>query len=511
MKFSLLKKSRWIHKYFGLALLLFLAWMSISGILLNHPNLIKKISVPAFLIPNDYIPENWNRSTLKNIVYTNELKQDSLLLYGNEGIFIAPREGSPILPFMQGEFPKAARLKRSNHIWTDTINKRFLAATNDGLFVCEATKREWKKVVLPDKNTGILKILPVAGKIVLVSSSAFYLSDYEKELRFEKHIPPKHSEKEEYVSLVTVFFALHDGSIWGLPGKLLWDLGGIVLFFLCLSAFYIWFYPKKWKRNYKKKKVKASKTEKSKHKFYFKYHKKLGWYFAILLLIIFITGMFMRPPLIMALFKSKINEKWYPAVKNPNPWHHKIRNALYDKQSGNFVLDCSDGIWSGNLEKNSIFEKQKIPLAVFAMGATVFEEEKTGAWLVGSFGGLQRYFPETEKAEKLLEIKPPKQKGMPGNLLVTGYVKAPDGKHYALGHYKGLCDLKGNPQADVLKMPEMIREEYKMPLWNFLFELHNARIFKSVIGSFYILIIPLGGLLSVLIILSGIFDYFKKK
>lgn len=511
MKFSLLKKSRWIHKYFGLTLLLFLAWMSISGILLNHPNLIKKISVPAFLIPNNYIPENWNRGTLKNIIYTKELKKDSLLLYGNEGIFIAPQGGFPILPYMQGEFPKAARLKRTNHIWTDTLNHRFLAATNDGLFVCQATKNEWQKISLPDKNIGVLKILVLPKKIVLVSSSAFYLSDYKKELYFEKYIPKKYSEENEKISLVTVFFALHDGSIWGLPGKLIWDLGGIVLFFLCLSAFYIWFYPKKWKRNYKRKKEKTSKTEKNKHKFYFKYHKKLGWYFSILLLIIFVTGMFMRPPLIMALFKSKISEKWYPAVKNPNPWHHKIRNALYDSQSENIVLDCSDGMWVGSIEKNTTFEEQKIPLSVFAMGATVFEEEQTGSWLVGSFGGLQRYFPKTEKAQKLLKIKPPKQKGMPGNLLVTSYVKAPDKNYYVLGHYKGLCDLKGNPQPDVLKMPQIIREEYKMPLWNFLFELHNARIFKSVLGGFYILIIPLGGLLSVLIVLSGIFDYFKRK
>ena len=47
-----------------------------------------------------------------------------------------------------------------------------------------------------------------------------------------------------------------------------------------------------------------------------------------------------------------------------------------------------------------------------------------------------------------------------------------------------------------------------MPFWNFLFELHNGRIFKGMLGSFYILIIPLGGIIGLLILLSGIFDYW---
>jgi hypothetical protein len=36
----LFKISKWLHKYIGLVLLLFLMWMSISGVLMNHPELI---------------------------------------------------------------------------------------------------------------------------------------------------------------------------------------------------------------------------------------------------------------------------------------------------------------------------------------------------------------------------------------------------------------------------------------------------------------------------------------
>lgn len=43
------------------------------------------------------------------------------------------------------------------------------------------------------------------------------------------------------------------------------------------------------------------------------------------------------------------------------------------------------------------------------------------------------------------------------------------------------------------------------------FEIHNGRFFKDWIGGFYILIIPLGSLLYVLIILSGVYDWFYIK
>ena len=50
-----------------------------------------------------------------------------------------------------------------------------------------------------------------------------------------------------------------------------------------------------------------------------------------------------------------------------------------------------------------------------------------------------------------------------------------------------------------------------MPLWNYLFEIHNARFFKDVVGGLYILIIPLGSLLLLLITLSGIYDWIFLK
>jgi hypothetical protein len=71
--------------------------------------------------------------------------------------------------------------------------------------------------------------------------------------------------------------------------------------------------------------------------------------------------------------------------------------------------------------------------------------------------------------------------------------------------------MDGKSLKDVYPMPEFIRENYRMPLWNYLFEIHNARIFRSFIGGTYILIIPLLGLLSILVLLSGFIDYLYKR
>lgn len=499
------KISKWIHKYPGLLLLLFLAWMSVSGVLLNHKDLLKNFSVPGCLVPANYHPDNWNRSTMKGIVANDSL---GYFVFGNQGVYLTKDEGKSFSPFMGGTFPKAVWKRRTNHLLYHENSKQLLAATNKGLFACKPDSANWKEVLLPENDEPVKKILQHEAKITVLTESAVYSSN--NAVDFTRNLPKK-EQIEERIALFLVFFELHDGSIWGLPGKLLWDLAGIILFFLCFSAFYIWFYPKKWKRRHKRRQIKSSRKEKKRFGFYFKYHKKLGWYFGILLLIIFITGIFLRPPLLISIAGKSVNKKYYPSIEHANPWHNKINNALYDSKNGRIVLECTDGLWAGNPENNEPFKKLKLPIRIFAMGATVFEEEAPGKWLIGSFGGLQRFSLSDNTSGSLLHLPPSSHPGRPANLLVTGQVQLPDGNRYALGHYKGLCNLKGNPAPHVWPMPESIAENYRMPLWNFLFELHNARIFRGLADDFYILIIPLFGLLGIFVLLSGIFDYWYVK
>jgi hypothetical protein len=501
-----LKISRWLHKYLGLVLLLFLAWMSLSGVLLNHPGLIQNVSVHRMFVPKQYQPNNWNRSSLKGIEYMG----DSLLLYGRQGVYLSHDKGQSFTTFMKGEFPTSAWGKRTNHLFYRQEKELLLSATNQGCFQYDFGKNTWRKIALSGKEEPIQKILLTDKHLLLISKSNVYQSVFSNpKLQFEKRLLKK-KEYSSRTSLIQIFFELHDGSIWGLPGRLLWDIAGLVLFFLCVSAFYIWYYPKKWKHAYKKKGRRSSYEERNARNFFFKYHKKLGWYFAVLLVIITFTGIFLSPILMMSLANRSLASEYYPSMKEENSWHKKIRNALYDSQNNRLVLDCSDGLWAGEYNKNEEFKKIDLPVRIFGMGTTVFREEKPGIWLVGSFGGLHRIDKESDQNEKILQIKGDDQSGRPASTFVTGYQKLPDGKYYILGHYKGICNENGE-QLNCLPMPEYIRNNSKLPLWNYMFELHNARIFRGGIGAFYMLIIPLGGFLSLLMLLVGILDYWLTK
>jgi len=49
-----------------------------------------------------------------------------------------------------------------------------------------------------------------------------------------------------------------------------------------------------------------------------------------------------------------------------------------------------------------------------------------------------------------------------------------------------------------------------MPLWNVALELHTARIFQSLTGKLYILIIPLFGISTLVILISGLIIWLRK-
>ncbi len=498
------KISHWIHKYLGLILLLFLAWMSLSGVILNHPSLIKKISISEFLVPKHYHPDNWNRSAMKGI---EQVDANTYLTFGYEGVYISRNKGNSFTSFMAGDFPHSAWERRTNHLVHLTSKNQILAATNSGLYISDLIKGEWRKIILPANHEPVQKILLNGDTCIVVTRSAIYTTTIDNLNAFNRFLPEKVAQNSQ-IPMFRVFLQLHDGSIWGLPGKLLWDIAGLILFFLSISAFYIWYYPKKWKRRYIKENIQASKSEKELRSLFLKYHKKFGWYSAILLITIILTGIFLRPPFLIAIAQSSILEKYYPEWKHSNPWHKKINNALFDSKNNLLVLECDDGLWAGDISGRFAFERLQLPIPISAMGAKVFEEEKAGVWLVGSFSGLFRCSLSDNRIESLLNVKMQSKRGRPSSIFVTGIIKNIGGEIYILDHYKGLSDLKGNRYPYLFPMPQEVKEKFKMPLWNWLFELHNARIFRGIMGQFYMLVIPLLGMASLFILISGIFDYW---
>jgi hypothetical protein len=345
--------------------------------------------------------------------------------------------------------------------------------------------------------------------MIVVTESNMYKTDLKgSNLNFNK-IELKRNDSVKSVMLIDFFFHLHDGRIWGLPGKLLFDAVGIVIFFLSLSAFYTWYFPKMMKRK-REKRLSLNRTAKKVYKFFFKYHLKLGIWAAGITIIIAGTGFFMRPPMLVAIAEGSLNANYYPGALPENPWQEKIQNALYDPAEKKVVITTTEGIFSGNADFSAPFVKDSLNAPIFVMGATVFENYDSNGYLIGSFSGLFQLDKDKGYSVDVLTGKEAENKSniRPADIMVVGYFKTPDGEEFITSHAKGLQPVGNGEIKGRFNMPEELKSDLKMPLWNYLFEMHNGRLFRSVLGDYYILLVPMGALLFLIITVTGIYDWF---
>ena len=407
---------------------------------------------------------------------------------------------------MTDGFPVSRFYRKTNNIllWEGETPSLF-AATDGGFFKCDLKSEKWRQHTLGGKRERAIKLLIVKDKLIVFTPSHAYASPFpSNDFKF-KRLMLQREEPDQQVSLIKLFFDLHGGTIWGLPGRLLYDVVGLIIIFLSVSAFYIWYFPRKKRRerkNHKNTSVKFNKVM-------FKYHFKLGIWVAFIMLIIAGTGLFKRPPMLALLASGSISRTWYPGSLPSNPWDEKIHNALYDAVEKRIIIEATDGFWTGSTDFSTPFLRKELPVPVFVMGATVFEPYGSGGFLVGSFSGIFHLERATGKAFDILTNKEVSKSSAvrPAEIMVSGYFKTPDGRKFITTHKQGLLPLNGNAALGDFPMPERIIKNYRMPLWNYLFEIHNGRFFKDWIGGLYILLLPLGSLLFIIITLTGVYDW----
>ncbi|KAA3609315.1 MAG: PepSY domain-containing protein [Calditrichaeota bacterium] len=506
----LFRKSKWIHKYIGLILVLFLIWMSVSGILMNHPNLISGLSVPKWLVPSPYHIENWSRSALIKLVYSSQNPQTAYGC-GKQGIWKSEDGGRSFAPMMAGLPESRFYRKTYDLLLLESSHNQLIAATHNGLFSCDLATEQWRPLIIADEK--FVKLQQVKNSVLAFSQSNIYQASLENSSLDFKRIEARRDEPESRVSLVKLFFDVHYGKAWGLPGLLFFDFLGLVIFFLSISAFYAWFFP--WKRKRETRKIKKASSRKTRllFKYMLKYHLKIGIWVAVFMLIIGGTGLFMRPPLLAVLAGSSIPKSYYPGFLPDNPWDHKIHNAVYDEKSGSIIIDAEDGLWQAPDDFSQPFQKLELEVPIFVMGSTVLAPYKKEDLLIGSFSGLFHWQRQSEKAFSLRNGKAVNDvsRVRPSKFMVTGYIRTPDGREFMNTHEQGIIPINGADRGELFQQPAEITSGFRMPLWNYLFEIHNARFFKSWIGALNILVVPLGSVLFILIIFSGIYDWFYLK
>ncbi len=508
----LFRASKWLHKYAGLLLILFLAWMSVTGVLMNHPRLISGLSVPGWLLPPQYRVENWNRNALIDVVYST---RDPNLAFagGTAGVWVTRDGGRRFEPFVEGlPASRYYRKTRDLLLWSGGGREILLAATDGGVFMRPLAAPRWEKVELAHEIEPVKKLLLVGDRLVVAATSGFYESPLPPTPTSFRAVKTARAETESRVTLVKLFFDLHYGKVWGLLGLLLFDATGVVLFFLCVSAFYTWYFPWQSRRN-KKSALLNNRLSRRAFKTMFRYHLKLGIWLSAVLLVIGGTGLFMRPPLLAAIAGRTVSSTLYPGFLPNDPWHEKIQNALHDDVEGAIIAQATDGLWIADESLTEPFRPHDLDVPIFVMGASVMETEGPDGYLVGSFAGLYRWRRDSGTSVDVMtgrEVTGPASL-KPGEHMVTGHFRTPAGESFVATFEQGLVPLDGARLDGRFALPSELRDGLRMPLWNYLFEIHNGRFFADVVGRWHMLIIPIGSMAFLLITLSGIYDWVYLK
>lgn len=295
MKQILYKLSRKFHKYVGLICLIWFILMGVSGVLINHPWLIRAMSVPSAFVPSIFHYANWNRMAMRDAAYSLQ-SPDLLFICGRKGVWQSKDRGRTFLAMDNG-YPSSAFEKYTNCLLlTETSGFQQLYAGNRaGLFLWNFESEKWEKIKHKALNHTEVKDIIWGGRypLVFTADKCFSLQGPGQKpvllpMPLIFNIPPLNR-----VSMTRFMLGIHDGSITGLPGKLLVDAVGLglVLVFLSFSAMVLWFLPRHGKTIFKRR------LNTQVYRLFRRYHFKLGIYSVLLLMGITVTGMMIRPPL----------------------------------------------------------------------------------------------------------------------------------------------------------------------------------------------------------------------
>ena len=492
-KKSLAKK---LHKWPGLIVGLFLIFFSVSGILMNHRTWISSFDVQRKYLPESYAFQNWNRSAIRG---SHKIAPDSLLVYGNAGIWLTGSSYQSFDSFFQG-IPDAADQRKTYDVIS--FNNRLFAATNFGLYTYQ---NQWEKVEIPMDGHRVVDLAVMDSELYVLTRSKMFKSSENGLTNFEKvDLPPPEDYKKE-LSLFKTLWDIHSGQFLGLPGKLIVDLMGLIVFVLSLTGIIFFFNPRfrKWCKVYKKY------APRKLSKWSLTYHNKLGNYTFIIIGLIALTGMFLRPPLLIPVANVQVPTIPYTHY---HPWYDKLRAMLYDEQEGRILFSTSEGMYYSGKDfkgKMTRFDHQPV---VSVMGINVFENIAPGDYLVGSFSGLYRWKPDQRYLMNVVNRRPAgtgQEIGNPfGGTAVAGFIEGNDGNAYLFDYNRGAVSLGQTDRFG--KMPEKLSEEGDISLWNLALEVHTARIYSALLGDFYILIVPLAGLTTIIVVVSGYIIYRKR-
>lgn len=527
------------HRWFGLVLSVFMLVFCVSGIILNHREAFSGCEVNRKWLPASYHIKNFNNGVVKGTVVKNsgslaisEGFSDSILVYGCAGVFLTDYQLSTWQDFNAG-LPKSIDERNVHHLVQARDGSLWCAALRD-VYRYDENARQWKKVELPGNEERIMDVALAKDSMTVVAltrSRVFTIVPFvqygeivkigkssSETYRVESKIIPAPKKYEPKTTLFKLVWHLHSGKFFGLPGKLVVDAIALVLIVLSITGILLFILPYGIRRA-KKLAAKARMKRLGKQfAWNMKWHNKIGYVTIVLTLWIAITGMCLRPPLMVPLVLSKLPQA---VGEDGNVWQDKLRAIRWDAVQGDWLVSTSEGF----LRVDEDFSQAPKMLPddecpkLSPMGVTVWESDGKGGWIVGSFRGIYRWNPVNHSLNQILDYftgKPSEETSMIpiSDNLVCGYSEDfLGGKPLVFDFAKGVEDAKGQAVAlcndepktsrNEESMSDLICETAPMSLWNVALELHVGRCYSPFLGPLSDLFVFLSGLLITLVLLSG--------
>lgn len=535
-KTKLIKFFKKFHKWLAIIIAFIAILFAASGIVMNHRQTFSGIDVSRKLLPGNYTYKNWNLAGVRGSYKTSEANY----IYGNIGIWKSFDNLNTFEDFNQG-FPKGIDNQKIYSVIQ--FKNELFAGTHLGLYKRDIPNGIWSKVEIPVKKERIADLELKDKKLLVLTRH--YLLESTDGISFEKIQLPEPINYQRKTGLFDTFWELHSGELFGLTGKLLVDLLGLVTILLSVTGLLHFFLPKIIRKKKKKQAKQAqnvldteihpqptqgNNTENNRtinsgigsllkiKKKNLRWHNVVGYIFAAFLIINTFSGMHLRPPILIAIANKQVGIIPGTHLDSPNPWFDKLRRIHWDATNSRYIFSTKEGFFFAEetLREKLIPAPSQPPVSV--MGCNVLEPIGETHLMVGSFSGMFLWNIENGQVSDFFTgqaYQSPQGMVNPiGANTVAGFVKGND-KSWWFDFTAGAIEM-GNRQDSFTftAMPEKIRKASPMSLWNVSLEIHTGRIFEHLVGMFYILFVPIAGICILLVLISGFFIWwlvYRKK
>jgi Uncharacterized iron-regulated membrane protein len=490
-----------LHKITGIILALIVIWMGVSGVILNHRESFSGMDINRNYLPDSYLYNNWNYGFFKGSI---ALTSDSVFLYGNEGVWLTDENNTQIKEFNAGIHSGNDNLKISRMVCTSS-NTIYCAGMYHLYSYSRGEQEEWKEQELPKGIDRIADMELKGDTLIVLTRSELLFKDLSSANAFEKIQLQSSPDRTGKRSLFRIIWKLHSGELFGVVGKIIVDLFALLLAFFSITGIIIWLMPK-YIRARKRKQRTANAPVKT-FRFSWKWHNKLGFWFTFPLLILVITGTFLRPPLLIAIAKAEVTPLPLTTMSSENTWHDQLRVIRYDELRNEWFLYTSDGFFTMKDIHDSPRKTQFQP-PVSVMGVNVLQQLDEDCWIVGSFTGLTIWNRTTGLSIDGFTGQPVRPiTGMPfGQRKISGFTTDFKDKTVVFDYDKGAHIFE--PGQSFIQMPDQYASR-PMSLWNLALEMHTGRVF-TFLGMGNVLFVFVVGVTAALMIFSGWWVYRKK-